>query len=432
MPKKPTVEELVELARAAAASAAAYQERFAAEDTESRKIVDIMERFLRAKGRVVYGGAAINAHLPADKKFYDPSLYLPDYDFMTSDPLQDCADLIVAFQGEGFADVEAKFGIHEGTYKIFVNFRAAADITYMPPDIYSRIVKDSVAIDGIQYASPDYLRMNMYLELSRPAGMVSRWEKVYERLLLLNEVHPIKAGRCVADPLGAEPGPGPGPGPGAKELHDKLVEIGVAEGVIFLSGIANLGSEAPAGTGKESTGAETVIMMTNKSSEVVARLSSALRLKQQRFEAKGELLPARTELRTTRRRLVAVVFETVACHNYTTLASGYRIGSLDLLIQMYYALYFADLQSYVRVRMLCVIQALIALETDRRAAAASSGSSSGSSSAHDVFPLECIGHQPQMPELKKAHRKRVQQKRAEVGAMKINERAKRKAKAIPI
>jgi len=428
MPKKPTVEELVELARAAAASAAAYQERFAAEDTESRKIVDIMERFLRTKGRVVYGGAAINAHLPADKKFYDPSLYLPDYDFMTSDPLQDCADLIVAFQSEGFEDVEAKFGIHEGTYKIFVNFRAAADITYMPPDIYSRIVKDSVTIDGIQYASPDYLRMNMYLELSRPAGMVSRWEKVYERLLLLNEVHPIKAGRCVADPLGDDKGPGSGSG--AKELHDKLVEIGVAEGVIFLSGIANLGPGTPAGTGAPAPTTEAVLMMTNKSSEVVARLTSALRLKQQRFEAKGELLPARTELRTTRRRLVAVVFETVACHNYTTLASGYRIGSLDLLIQMYYALYFADLQSYVRVRMLCVIQALIALETDRRAAAA--GSSSGSSAAHDVFPLECIGHQPQMPELKKAHRKRVQQKRAEVGAMKINERAKRKAKAIPI
>jgi hypothetical protein len=210
------------------------------------------------------------------------------------------------------------------------------------------------------------------------------------------------------------------------------VEIGVAEGVIFLSGIANLGSEASAGAGAPTS--ETVLMMTNKSSEVVARLSSALRLKQQRFEAKGELLPARTELRTTRRRLVAVVFETVACHNYTTLASGYRIGSLDLLIQMYYALYFAELQSYVRVRMLCVIQALIALETDRRAAAAFGSVSSsvfGSVAAHDVFPLECIGHQPQMPELKKAHRKRVQQKRAEVGAMKINERAK-KAKAIPI
>ena len=120
--KKPTVEELVALAKAAATEAADYQERFAAQDTEARKIVDVMEHYLRVRGRVVYGGAAINAHLSADKKFYDPTLYLPDYDFMTPDPLQDCADLIVAFQSEGFTDVEAKFGIHEGTYKVFVNF----------------------------------------------------------------------------------------------------------------------------------------------------------------------------------------------------------------------------------------------------------------------------------------------------------------------
>ena len=43
------LDELVSLAKAAAAEAANYQERFAAEDTEARKIVDIMERFLRVK-----------------------------------------------------------------------------------------------------------------------------------------------------------------------------------------------------------------------------------------------------------------------------------------------------------------------------------------------------------------------------------------------
>ena len=139
-------DELMALVKAAASAAADFQERFAAEDTEARKIVDIMERFLRVKKRVVYGGAAINAHLSPANKFYDPRLYLPDYDFMTPDPLQDCADLIVTFQHEGFIDVEAKFGIHEGTYKIFVNYRSAADITYMPPDIYRRLSKDAAVI----------------------------------------------------------------------------------------------------------------------------------------------------------------------------------------------------------------------------------------------------------------------------------------------
>jgi hypothetical protein len=403
MPKQPTTEQLIDLARAAAAEAANYQERFAAADTEARKIVDVMERFLRLSGRVVYGGAAINAHLPADKKFYDPTLYLPDYDFMTPDPLQDCADLIVAFQSEGFTDVEAKFGMHEGTYKVFVNYRAAADITYMPPQIYARAIMDAYMIDGIHYASPNFLRMNMYLELSRPAGMVSRWEKVYGRLLLLNDTHPLRAGRCTESPLTTR-------GP-ANPHHDALVDVSIDAGAIFLSGAAYVTAATP-------DPAEVVLLVHPQPATLVAALQKAVpSLRATTFPSLGELLPSRTELRTTLGTLVAVVFETVACHNYTTLndPKGYRMASLDFLIQMYYAMYFADLQGYVPFRLLCGIQQLIDLEATNRAAAALSGAP-----AHDVFPLECIGHQPTMPELKKAHRERVREKRADLkGALRL-------------
>lgn len=370
-----SIQELVAVAKAAAIEAADHQERFAAEDTEARKIVDTMERFLRIKKRIVYGGAAINAHLPDDKKFYDPTLYLPDYDFLTPDPLQDCADLLVAFQNEGFTDLEAKFGIHEGTYKVFVNFRPAADITYMPRDLYDRIRKDSTVIGGIHYASVNYLRMNMYLELSRPAGMVTRWEKVYERLLLLNETYPLRPGRCATESKG--------------KAVDRIVQIGMEEGVIFLS------KDQPI-----------TLMMTDRVSDLVARMRP---LKATRYDAVGELLPARVELYDP--ALVGVIFEAVACHSYITLDSpkGYRIGSLDLLIQMYYALYFADIADYLPIRPLCMIRDLIEMEMEGRAAVAK-----GKGSPHDVFPLECIGHQPTIPELKKAHRNRVAEKRKDL------------------
>lgn len=408
MPKEPSIQEMVALARAAAAEAADYQERFAAEDTEARKIVDIMEHFLRAKGRVVYGGAAINAHMPPDKKFYDPRLNLPDYDFMTPDPLQDCADLIVTFQAEGFTDVEAKFGIHEGTYKIFVNFRSAADITYMPPEIYDRVVADSVTIEGIHYASPNYLRMNMYLELSRPAGMVSRWEKVYQRLLLLNEAHPIKAGHCTAHPLKAL---GSKHGGATSALRDRVVETGIEAGAIFLSGASYLADGTPPPTD------EVILLMSPRRHELAHRIATAVKTQKlhlQEYPAQGELLPARTELHTGDSP-VAVVFDTVACHSYTTLPepAGYRLGSLDLLIQMYYAFYFAELNNLLSVRLMCVIQELIDIETARRRTAAATASGD-SEALHDVFPLECIGHQPSMPELKRAHRDRVREKRKEL------------------
>ena len=382
-------EELVALVRAAAAEAADYQERFAAEDTEARKIVDTMEQFLRVKGRVVYGGAAINAHLSKENKFYDPTLYLPDYDFMTPDPLQDCADLIVAFQQEGFEEVEAKFGIHEGTYKVFVNFRAAADITYMPPEIYSRVNNDAAIIDGIHYASVDFLRMNIYVELSRPAGNVERWVKIYERLLLLNDEHPMKAGRCPKtkaenDTLNSD--------------HKRVMEAGINAGAVFLSAP----DETP------------VLLMSDKADSLVRSLTSFTK---NTIPALGELLPERTELRSNNNELIAVVFETVSCHNYTTLAypADYRLGSLDLLIQMYYAMYFADITGYRDGRLLCLIHSLIEEEHALHEKAVKQGLPPS-----DVMPIQCIGHQPQMPELKRAHRDRVREKKKElVGALRI-------------
>ena len=49
---------------------------------------------------------------------------------------------------------------------------------------------------GIKYAPANYLRINMYLELSRPMGDASRWEKVLKRLNLLNEHWPLKTRNC--------------------------------------------------------------------------------------------------------------------------------------------------------------------------------------------------------------------------------------------
>jgi hypothetical protein len=274
----------------------------------------------------------------------------------------------------------------------------------MPPEIYERVVRDADTIGDIRYASANFLRMNMYLELSRPAGDVSRWEKVYTRLLLLNDAVPLRAGRCTDDPLGALASAGASDA----TLHDRIVGIGMAANAIFLSGIPYLQDAAPRPD-------EVVLMIAEKPTALIADLKTA-GLRVTTFPAMGELLPARTELRTARRNLVAVVFDSVACHAYTTLdvPVGYRLASLDLLIQMYYAFYFADLQGYLPVRLLCVIQELIEMEITRRRKAAVAKEPQ----PRTVFPLECTGHQPTLPELKKAHRERVQEKRKElIGAL---------------
>ena len=159
---------------------------------EIKKIIEILEDFLRERKLVCYGGTAINNILPEDDRFYNKNLEIPDYDFFSADAMKDAKSLADIYFKAGYDEVEAKSGVHAGTFKVFVNFIPIADITVMDKRIFSNIKRDSIEIDGIHYAPPDFLRMGMYLELSRPDGDTTRWEKILKRLILLNKNYPLK------------------------------------------------------------------------------------------------------------------------------------------------------------------------------------------------------------------------------------------------
>ena len=165
-------------------------------DPKVKKIISIVEDFIANKKLVCYGGTAINNILPEDAQFYNKDLELPDYDFYSDNALDHAKELADIYYKAGYEDVEAKSGVHHGTYKVFVNFTGIADITQMEPDLFKAISRDSIIKSGIRYAPPDFLRMAMYLELSRPDGDVSRWEKVQKRLTLLNNHYPLKGYSC--------------------------------------------------------------------------------------------------------------------------------------------------------------------------------------------------------------------------------------------
>ena len=163
---------------------------------EIRKIITIIEDFLKDRQLICYGGTAINNILPVRDQFYDRELELPDYDCYSKTPVNDAKELADIYYSEGFVDVEAKAGVHHGTYKVFVNFMPVADITYLAEPLYDAIRKDAIRVKGILYAPANFLRMSMYLELSRPRGDVSRWEKVLKRLTLLNRNKPLRKKTC--------------------------------------------------------------------------------------------------------------------------------------------------------------------------------------------------------------------------------------------
>ena len=161
-----------------------------------KKIITIIETFLKEKKLMCYGGTAINNILPNYDKFYDTNFEIPDYDFFSPNAIEHAKELADIYINSGFEEVEAKAGIHIGTYKVFVNFIPIADITQLDKTIYNSLEKEKIEINGINYVPPNFLRMSAYLELSRPAGDISRWEKILKRLILLNKHYPLKAKHC--------------------------------------------------------------------------------------------------------------------------------------------------------------------------------------------------------------------------------------------
>ena len=146
-----------------------------------KKIISIVENFIKKKNLICYGGTAINNILPIEDQFYNKDVEVPDYDFFTPSALEDAKELADIYYEHGYTEVEAKAGQHHGTYKVFVNYMPVADLTQFPKEVYNALKKDAIRVNGILYAPPNFLRMSMYLELSRPAGDVSRWEKVLKR-----------------------------------------------------------------------------------------------------------------------------------------------------------------------------------------------------------------------------------------------------------
>ena len=114
-----------------------------------RSMISLLEDFLRRKKCVCYGGTAINNILPKHAQFYDREIEIPDYDFYTPNALEDAKELADLYHKNGFYYTEAKSGIHYGTFKVYVNFIAIADITYLHPNIFNSMSKEAIQVNGI-------------------------------------------------------------------------------------------------------------------------------------------------------------------------------------------------------------------------------------------------------------------------------------------
>ena len=167
-----------------------FQKKIKRKTYTKPELFNIINDYISKNELICYGGMAINNIIPKkSERFYD-EIDIPDYDCFTKDAIKHSKILSQILRNE-YENVEVKSAVFKGTYKIFVNFIPIVDFTNIDPDLFNKIKQSSLNINNIYYASPNYLRMNIHLELSRPLGDVTRWSKIYQRLDLLNKYHPF-------------------------------------------------------------------------------------------------------------------------------------------------------------------------------------------------------------------------------------------------
>lgn len=384
-----------------------------AHNDDMLNVLNLVAGFIRRKKRVCYGGTAMNAILPETLRFYSADKDLPDYDFYTPSLDEDVTALVADLKAAGYKDVHHKVGIHEGTKKIMVNYMPVADISSIESDLFTILFRRSILKDGIHYTDPDVLRMMMYLELSRPKGMVSRWSKVFERLQLINKAFPIKG--CSADAKGGRRVP-----PIPQAIRTTILEFMIENQRVLCNGAIKYIYETGIRRGSvkfdlSRPGPAILCISPDPRADGVA-LKARLEGKDVRMflhKARGEIVPERVELRTGNQPICLIVKES-ACHamNNIPLKDGRMIsvGSLEFLISLYMSLdiFTTHSKDVLGDRVLCDVADFIHLATENYKA------------KHSMFPafsLNCHGHQTGFASLLRAKVLRIQRERDAAGSI---------------
>jgi hypothetical protein len=366
---------------------------------EVQKIIDIVEEFLKINNLICYGGTAINNILPEEDQFYNKDIEIPDYDFFSHNALEETKKLADIYYKKGFTDVEAKAGQHHGTYKVYVNFIPVADITQIPKEIFDALKKDSIRVSGILYAPPNFLRMSMYLELSRPAGDISRWEKVLKRLTLLNKHYPLTSINCHNMDFQREMSNREN----EDEIYENVKNTLINQGVVFFGGFAiSLYSQYMPQKLQNRLEKIADFDVLSHNPETTAEIIKE-RLKDVginntkiiKHNPVGEIISEHYEIKIGK-DTIAFIYKPIACHSYNIIninGQGIKIATIDTMLNFYLAFLYAERPYYNEFseRILCMSKFLFEVQQKNRLE---------QKGLLQRFSITCYGHQESVEEMR--------------------------------
>ena len=218
----------------------------------------------------------------------------------------------------------------------------------------------------------------MYLELSRPAGDISRWEKVLKRLILLNKNYPLRGKHCDPklfqreferiDPKEEE------------KMYYTVRDSFIDQGLIFFGGYASFLYSAymPAKQKKLFQKTPDFDVLAEEPEQAAAILKERL----EDFDYKGiqiikhngigELIAPHYEIKVKINNIeetVAFIYKPLACHSYNVIKKGnktVRVATIDTMLSFYFAFFYSDREYYDENRILCMAQYLFDVQQKNR------------------------------------------------------------------
>ena len=226
---------------------------------------------------------------------------------------------------------------------------------------------------GILYTPPNYLRMSMYLELSRPNGDVSRWEKVLKRLTLLNKNYPLQGYKCNEQNFQRSMGDNESE---VNDIYNVVKTSFINQGVVFFGGFANTlySKYMPRHLKKKLQDIPDFDILSENPGTCVTIVKERLmdagvkRIKIIKHAGLGEVIAPHYEIKVGT-ETIAFVYQPLACHSYNIIhikRNAIKIATIDTMLSFYLAFLYSDRPYYDDDRILCMAHFLFKVQQKNR------------------------------------------------------------------
>jgi hypothetical protein len=286
--------------------------------------------------------------------------------------------------------------------------------------LFKAVQRNAIKVDGILYAPPDYLRMAMFLELSRPKGDVSRWEKVLKRLTLLNKNYKMRNPRCDDIEFMRS---FDGSKEDARNIYDTVKNSIIDQGLVFFGGYASelysryMPKKDQYKFQRKSPDFDALSLDPERSANIIKeRLQDEgfRNVKVHKNKGFGEIIATHYDI-TVGEDTVASIYEPLACHSYNVIRIRGRkvyVATIDTMLSFYLAFLYADRAYYDHDRIFCMAQYLFLVQTRNRLQ---------QKGVLKRFSLQCIGKQSTLEDMRNEKSKKFEELKNNKGTREYEE-----------